>query len=172
MFRLKFIAFWGSFLRSGHFTDEMPSMPKKPRTPSSKVWTNCTQKSKDCPHYNQNGKTSFPSVSSGHRFWKAFRKRLSIHIDNLWHRCLPSIFYRFLIRFWTHFGRLWGVQIGHFWHRFLKEFGMSFQQRPKSSQERSKSGQGRHKSGQERHKKDQKRHKSCQERLKSFQEQP
>ena len=37
------MAFWGSFLRSGHFTDEMPSMPKKPRTPSSKVWTNCSQ---------------------------------------------------------------------------------------------------------------------------------
>ena len=42
-FRLKFMAFWGSFLRSGHFTDEMPSMPKKPRTPSSKVWANCSQ---------------------------------------------------------------------------------------------------------------------------------
>ena len=40
-FRLKFMAFWGSFLRCGHFTDEMPSMPKKPRTPSSKVWANC-----------------------------------------------------------------------------------------------------------------------------------
>ena len=37
------MAFWGSFLRSGHFTDEMPSMPKKPRMPSSKVWTNCNQ---------------------------------------------------------------------------------------------------------------------------------
>ena len=37
------MAFWGSFLRSGHFTDEMPSMPKKPRTPSSKVWANCSQ---------------------------------------------------------------------------------------------------------------------------------
>ena len=42
-FRPKFVAFWGSFLRSGHFTDEMPSMPKKPRMPSSKVWTNCNQ---------------------------------------------------------------------------------------------------------------------------------
>ena len=42
-FRPKFMAFWGSFFRGGHFTDEMPSMPKKPRTPSSKVWTNCSQ---------------------------------------------------------------------------------------------------------------------------------
>ena len=37
------MAFWGSFFRGGHFTNEIPSMPKKPRTPSSKVWTNCSQ---------------------------------------------------------------------------------------------------------------------------------
>ena len=37
------MAFWGSFVRSGRFTDEMPSMPKKPKTPSSKAWTNCSQ---------------------------------------------------------------------------------------------------------------------------------
>ena len=72
-------------------------------------------------------------------FWKAFRRLLGIQIDHFWHRFLTSI-WSFFIRFWSHYGRPWGIQICHFWHRFLKEFGMSFQERPKSSQERPKSG--------------------------------
>ena len=78
---------------------------------------------------------------------------------------------------WEALGGLLGVQNGHFWHRFLIDFGVSFQERPKSgqeppksAQERPKSGQKRPKSGPERPKSGQKRPKSSQERARSSQE--
>ena len=72
-------------------------------------------------------------------------------------------------RFWLPFGTLLGAQIGHFWHRFFDDFGMSFQERPKSGQERPRAAQEwpraapeRPKSGQKRPKSGPRATKSCQ----------